>query len=119
MISPSSTALITMHNVKDFLQDSKFIPSDQAKLLASSKEGGNSGGGYLAEDVVQINHARANTGGVGIGGGKTIETRQARYFIVDSVEALAKFGGPGKEEEAWYVSLPCSVTLSLVVIDRD
>ncbi|GAA5902403.1 Cdc73p [Sporobolomyces salmoneus] len=95
MISPSSTALITMHNVKDFLQDSRFVPSDQAKLLAT--QGMSSG--YLAEDVVQVNHARA-TGGAG-GGKGAVETRMARYFVVDSVDALEKLAGQGKGQEAW------------------
>ncbi|GAA5969722.1 hypothetical protein JCM3765_001219 [Sporobolomyces pararoseus] len=98
MISPSQTALITMHNVKDFLQDSKFIPSDQAKLLNSSASGT---GGYVTEDVVQINHARASNSSSNSNG--RIETRMARYFIVDSVEALSKFGGQGggREDELW------------------
>ncbi|GAA5841040.1 hypothetical protein JCM3766R1_006645 [Sporobolomyces carnicolor] len=90
MISPSSTALITMHNVKEFLQDARFVPSEQAKSEAAR---GNSSG-YLAEDVVQVNHARASSGG-------GIETRQARYFVVDSVDALEKLAGQGKGAEAW------------------
>ncbi|GAA5883032.1 hypothetical protein JCM16303_006800 [Sporobolomyces ruberrimus] len=101
LISPSSTALITMHNVKDFLQEAKFVPSDQARALAAS--GGGTGSGYLAEDVVQINHQRASGSAQNGQGGanKSVETRMARYFVVDTVEALGKFGGTGREEEAW------------------
>ncbi|GAA5941274.1 Cdc73p [Sporobolomyces koalae] len=90
MISPSSTALITMHNVKEFLEEARFIPSDQARSLAAG-----SGMAYIAEDVVQVNHNRA-TGAPAAAG--TVETRKARYFVVDSVEALGKFG---KADEAW------------------
>jgi parafibromin len=115
MISPSSTALITMHNVKQFLEEARsaclllratrrtaatdslsltrsFIPSEEARRLAS---GGNVSG-YIAEDVVQVNHARASASGA-----NTAATRPARYFVVDSVEALSKFGGAGKLDEAW------------------
>ncbi|GAA5982954.1 hypothetical protein JCM11641_006895 [Rhodosporidiobolus odoratus] len=92
IISPSSTALITMHNVKMLLEEGRFIPSDQARqnhLAASSS--------YVAEDVIQISHARATTSG-----GTTAETRKARYFVMDNVEALAKFGqGGGVGEEGW------------------
>ncbi|GAA5927472.1 hypothetical protein JCM1841_000935 [Sporobolomyces salmonicolor] len=93
IISPSSTALITMHNVKQFLEESTFITSDEARKTAS----GTSAAGYLAEDVVQVNHARAGAS-LGQAAG---ETRKARYFVVDGVEALSKFGGAGKLDEAW------------------
>ncbi|GAA5954313.1 hypothetical protein JCM8115_003368 [Rhodotorula mucilaginosa] len=92
MISPSSTALITMHNVKQLLEESRFIPSEDAR-----REAAGASTAYVAEDVIQINHARA-TGSVGGAGN---ETRNARYFVVDSVEALSKFGGAGKLDEAW------------------
>ncbi|GAA6017522.1 hypothetical protein JCM10207_008254 [Rhodosporidiobolus poonsookiae] len=92
IISPSSTALITMHNVKHFLEEARFLPSDEARALAAT--GG--GGGYAGEDVVQVNHARSTSSA-----GTTAETRKARYFVVDGVEALSKFGGAGKLDEAW------------------
>lgn len=123
MISPSSTALITMHNVKQLLEESRcdcrfransqgarqtdfagncfrrFIPSEDAR-----REAAGASTAYVAEDVIQINHARA-TGSVGGAGN---ETRNARYFVVDSVEALSKFGGAGKLDEAWCVSARCN-----------
>ncbi|GAA5881758.1 hypothetical protein JCM3774_000865 [Rhodotorula dairenensis] len=92
MISPSPTALVTMHNVKQLLEESRFVPSDEAR-----REAAGASTAYVAEDVIQINHARA-TGTVGGAGN---ETRNARYFVVDSVEALSKFGGAGKLDEAW------------------
>ncbi|BGP58458.1 hypothetical protein JCM8202_005435 [Rhodotorula sphaerocarpa] len=92
MISPSSTALITMHNVKQLLEESRFVPSEDAR-----RDAAGASTAYVAEDVIQINHARA-TGSVGGAGN---ETRNARYFVVDSVEALSKFGGAGKLDEAW------------------
>lgn len=67
----------------------------------------------MAEDVIQINHARA-TGSVGGAGN---ETRNARYFVVDSVEALSKFGGAGKLDEAWCV-LVRNTRLVLVLMPR-
>lgn len=71
---------------------SRFIPSEDAR-----REAAGASTAYVAEDVIQINHARA-TGSVGGAGN---ETRNARYFVVDSVEALSKFGGAGKLDEAW------------------
>lgn len=53
--------------------------------------GGSSTG--RTEDVVQVHHARA-TAPTASGA----EPRKARYFVVDSVEALAKFGGV---DDAW------------------
>ncbi|GAA5894752.1 hypothetical protein JCM8208_006060 [Rhodotorula glutinis] len=93
IISPSSTAMITMHNVKAFLEESKFIPSEQARAQAALENANTPGN--TAEDVVLVNHARSSaTSAPGA------ETRKARYFVVDSVEALSKFGG-GKLDEAW------------------
>ncbi|GAA5876380.1 hypothetical protein JCM8547_003023 [Rhodosporidiobolus lusitaniae] len=90
IISPSSTALITMHNVKQFLEEATFIPSDLARQQVAA-----SGGSGRAEDVLVVNHARVTTSAA------TAETRKARYFVVDGVEALSKFGGAGKLDEAW------------------
>lgn len=112
IISPSSTALITMHNVKRFLEDSmyapslplplptltrrrSFEPSDEARV--SSLPGGNGSiASKSAEDVIVVNHLRT-TASVSQTG---IEPRKGRYIIVDGVEALSKFGGL---DEAWCV----------------
>jgi len=50
--------------------------------------GGSSTG--RTEDVLQVHHAKTSSHGP--------DARKARYFVVDSVDALAKFGGV---EEAW------------------
>ncbi|BGP52014.1 accessory factor associated with RNA polymerase II [Rhodotorula kratochvilovae] len=92
MISPSSTALITMHNVKAFLEEARFVPSEEARRIAAME---NTNSANVVEDVVLVNHARASTSSA-----PGTETRKARYFVVDSVEALSKFGG-GKLDEAW------------------
>ncbi|GAA6053913.1 hypothetical protein JCM3770_005330 [Rhodotorula araucariae] len=92
IISPSSTALITMHNVKLFLEEARFVPSEEARRLAAAENPSSAG---TVEDVVLVNHARASTSTA-----PGAETRKARYFVVDSVEALSKFGG-GKLDEAW------------------
>ena len=94
-----------MYNVKRFLEESVYEPSDLAR--ASS--------GRIAEDVVQINHKRqigslagdaaasANAGpqGGGLAGANRAERGLAgeklvRYFVVDGVDALSKFG-----DDAW------------------
>lgn len=100
IVSPSSSALITMYNVKRFLEESIYEPSDIAR--ASS--------GRIAEDVVQINHKRqigslaGESGAAALGGlsGANRAERTAageklvRYFVVDGVDALSKFG-----DDAW------------------
>ncbi|KAG6908036.1 hypothetical protein DXG01_006398 [Tephrocybe rancida] len=85
MISSSPTALITMHNVKRFLQESTFEPSQDARARAASE------GNTRPEDMIPIYRKRTNIDS----SGKETET-QAKYFIVDSVEALSKFGA-----DAW------------------
>ncbi|KAF7298863.1 CDC73-C domain-containing protein [Mycena indigotica] len=81
MISSSPTALITMHNVKKFLQESTFEPSQDARQRAMSE--GNS----RPEDMIAIYRKRTTIDT----SGKEHESH-VRYFIVDSVEALGKFG---------------------------
>jgi len=81
MISSSPTALITMHNVKRFLQESSYEPSQEARARAAAE--GNS----RPEDLIAIYRKRTTVDTAG----RETET-QARYFIVDSTEALAKFG---------------------------
>ena len=101
IISPSSSALITMYNVKRFLEESIYEPSDIARAA----------GGRIAEDVVTINHKRqigilsgdnARDDG-GLSGQNKQERQMAgekltRYFVVDGVDALSKFG-----DDAWWV----------------
>ncbi|KAG6813366.1 hypothetical protein H0H92_011632 [Tricholoma furcatifolium] len=81
MISSSPTALITMHNVKRFLQESAFEPSQEARARAAAE------GNTRPEDMIPIYRKRTHIDS----SGKETET-QARYSVVDSVEALAKFG---------------------------
>ncbi|KAJ7134764.1 RNA pol II accessory factor, Cdc73 family-domain-containing protein [Mycena epipterygia] len=85
MISSSPTALITMHNVKRFLQESTFEPSQDARQRAAAE------GNTRPEDLIAIYRKRTSIDS----SGKEHET-QARYFVVDSVEALGKFGA-----DAW------------------
>ncbi|KAJ7781790.1 RNA polymerase II-associated protein [Mycena maculata] len=81
MISSSPTALITMFNVKRFLQESTFEPSQDARTRATAE------GNPRPEDMIPIYRKRTSIDS----SGKEHET-QARYFVVDSVEALGKFG---------------------------
>jgi len=85
MISSSPTALITMHNVKRFLQESLFEPSQDARARAASE------GNTKAEDLIPIYRKRTTIDS----SGKEIES-QAKYLVVDSVEALMKLGS-----DAW------------------
>ncbi|KAH7099821.1 RNA polymerase II-associated protein [Auriculariales sp. MPI-PUGE-AT-0066] len=79
IISSSPTSLITMSNVKKFLEEASFVSPDVARADAA-----NSG---KPEDVIAIYRKRTHIAA----GGKEVETR-LKYFVVDSVEALAKFG---------------------------
>ncbi|KAL0947747.1 hypothetical protein HGRIS_013827 [Hohenbuehelia grisea] len=85
MISSSPTALITMHNVKRFLQEAIFEPSQDAKARAAAE------GNTRPEDLIAIYRKRTHIDS----SGKETETN-VRYFVVDSTEALAKFGN-----DAW------------------
>jgi parafibromin len=96
MISSSPTALITMHNVKQFLEEStcvsfpttpsrranptppshSFIPSQAARQSNTR-----------TEDVLHIIRKRTSIDP----SGREHESR-TRYFVVDAVEALGKFG---------------------------
>ncbi|KAI3621871.1 rna polymerase ii accessory cdc73 family [Moniliophthora roreri] len=86
MISSSPTALITMHNVRRFLQESVFEPSSEAQARARSE--GNS----RPEDMIPIYRKLTH---IDSGGKETVI--QSKYFVVDSTEALSKFGGA----DAW------------------
>jgi len=85
IISSSPTSLITMYNVKRFFQEASFESPAEAKSRASSE------GITRPEDVVAIYRKRTHIDP----SGQERET-QDRYFVVDGVEALAKFGN-----DAW------------------
>ena len=92
MISSSPTSLITMYNVRRFLQDAVFESPAEARTRATAE------GNPKPDDVLPIyrdvSAASANPAagershGHGHGG--------TRYLVVDGVEALAKFGA-----DAW------------------
>lgn len=87
-----------MYNVKRFLEESIYEPSDIARANS----------GRIAEDVVQINHKRkigsaadSSVAAGGLSGANRAERTAAgekltRYFVVDGVDALSKFG-----DDAW------------------
>ncbi|CDO71930.1 hypothetical protein BN946_scf184940.g77 [Trametes cinnabarina] len=81
MISSSPTSLVTMYNVRRFLQDAVFEPSQDARARAVAE------GNPRAEDVIPIYRKRTLIDS----SGRETES-QTRYFVVDSAEALAKFG---------------------------
>ncbi|TEB31375.1 RNA polymerase II accessory factor [Coprinellus micaceus] len=81
IISSSPTALITMHNVKRFLQESVFETSQAAKERSAAE------GNPKPEDMIPLYRKKT----VIDSSGKEHDT-QSRYFVVDSVEALSKFG---------------------------
>ena len=81
MVSSSPTALITMHNVRRFLQESTFEPSQEARAQAISD------GNVKPDDMIPIYRKRTHIDS----SGREIDTR-VRYVVVDSVEALSKFG---------------------------
>lgn len=105
VISPSSSALITMYNVKRFLEDAVFEPSDVARAQA----------GRIADDALQISHRRQigalaadaalNAALHGLSGQQNAERaamgeKLARYWVVDGVDALSRFG-----DDAWWVDI--------------
>jgi parafibromin len=80
VISSSPTALITLWNVRKFLQDSEFEDPVIAKTRAAEEN-------TLREDVVVVYRKRTHIEP----GGRETET-QVKYFVVDGIEALNKFG---------------------------
>ncbi|QRW00851.1 Cdc73 family RNA polymerase II accessory factor [Ceratobasidium sp. AG-Ba] len=82
VIPSSPTSLITMYNVKKFLEESTFEPSEVAKARSQSE------GNLKAEDMVQLVRRRAET------------EQSIKYFVVDSVEALSKFA-TGDGGDVW------------------
>ena len=79
IISSSPTALVTMHNVKKFLQEYVFEPSADARARQAAE------GNPKADDVIALYRKKT----VIDSSGKEIEM-SSRYFVVDSVEALSK-----------------------------
>ena len=100
-----------MYNVKRFLEESVYEPSDVARALsggppadvvqitrrrqigpASGSGAGAAGGGELRQDGGLTGNSRAERGAQG--------EKLTRYFVVDGVDALSKFG-----DDAWYARL--------------
>ncbi|KAL5533452.1 CDC73 [Sanghuangporus sanghuang] len=85
MISSSPSSLVTMYNVRKFLQEATFEDPTEARLLAQAE------GITRPEDVIPIyrTHTHIDPSGQ--------ERRtQSRYYVVDGVDALMKFGS-----DAW------------------
>ncbi|WOO77591.1 Cell division control protein 73 [Vanrija pseudolonga] len=76
LISSSPTSLLTMWNVKKFLEQGIFEPSETARQNEMAQ------GNIRSEDMIPILRKRSSPTG---------ET-QIKYYVVDSVEALQKFG---------------------------
>ena len=74
-----------MHNVKRFLQDSTFETSQDARARALAE------GNPRPEDMIPIYRKRTT---IDSSGRETAS--QTRYYVVDSTEALSKFG-----QDAW------------------
>ena len=98
IISPSSTALINMYNVKRFLEESVFEHAEQARLNPD-------GTPRQVEDVIPISHTRASasTSGASGGVGTVAAGRTERYFVVDNVDSLEKLAGKdaGNKDAVW------------------
>jgi len=80
MISSSPTSLITMWNIKKFLEQGVFEPSEVARQNEAAQ------GNVRAEDMVPIIRKRTGPSG----------EVTSKYYVVDGVEALQKFG-----QDAW------------------
>ncbi|WVQ79261.1 hypothetical protein IAT38_001357 [Cryptococcus sp. DSM 104549] len=80
IISSSPTSLVTMWNVKKFLEQGIFEPSDVARQNEAAQ------GNVKAEDMVPV--IRKRTGPHG--------DITSKYYVVDGVDALQKFG-----QDAW------------------
>ncbi|EIN07888.1 RNA polymerase II-associated protein [Punctularia strigosozonata HHB-11173 SS5] len=81
IISSSPTALVTMYNVKRFLENAVFETSLDARARATAE------GNPKPEDLMPIYRRRTNIDS----SGRETES-QVKYYVVDGVEALAKFG---------------------------
>ncbi|WRT69552.1 uncharacterized protein IL334_006539 [Kwoniella shivajii] len=80
IISSSPTSLLTMWNVKKFLEQGIFEPSEVARQHEASQ------GNFKAEDMVPILRKRSGPHG----------DVTSKYYVVDGVDALQKFG-----QDAW------------------
>lgn len=85
MISSSPTALITLWNVRKFLEDSQFEDPTVAKNRAAEEN-------TLRDDIAIVYRRRTHIEA----GGRETETK-VKYFVVDGIEALNKFGA-----DPWY-----------------
>jgi len=81
MISSSPTALITMYNVKKFLQESTFEPTETARSRAQAE------GNVRPDDVIIIDRRLTHIESSG-----KENVFQQRYIVIDSQDALTKFG---------------------------
>ena len=75
MVPSSSTSLVTLDNVKAFLEDANF----QLPAVARKENG-------RAERLVLVSRKKENA-------------KTEKFVVVDGVEALVNFG-----EDAWFVS---------------
>jgi len=66
LLSPSASSLVTMHNVKSFLEEGRFVEPGQAALEA---------GGGRGPEVLHISHKSNRFGG-----------KPVRYVVVEGVE---------------------------------
>ncbi|KAJ9115766.1 hypothetical protein QFC24_006874 [Naganishia onofrii] len=84
LLSSSPTALITMWNVKRFLEDGVFEKSEQAKARQQAE------GNRHLEDVIVIYRTTLTPDGT---------ERKIKYYAIESVDVLMKLTGGGPE--AW------------------
>ncbi|KAF5318071.1 hypothetical protein D9619_012160 [Psilocybe cf. subviscida] len=81
MICPSPSGLLSMYNVKRFLEDSIFESPQDAKSRSTAE------GNVKPEDMIPIYRKRTT---IDTSGKETVIKNT--YFVVDSVDALSKFG---------------------------
>ncbi|KDQ18645.1 hypothetical protein BOTBODRAFT_104124 [Botryobasidium botryosum FD-172 SS1] len=87
IIIPSSpTSLITMLNVRKFLEDSQFEASEEARARMASE------GIQKLEDMIPVYRKRSYFGPNGQETAVSGQEKSMRYFVVDGIEALGKFG---------------------------
>jgi parafibromin len=104
IISSSPTSLITMHNVRKFLEDSECVFSVSVRYLIKvcdlryetpeeAKRRMATEGNHKLDDVLPI-YRKKNLMAGHVDGSTE---KPIKYFVVDGVEALGKFG-----TDAWY-----------------
>ncbi|TIB32633.1 hypothetical protein E3P84_02454 [Wallemia ichthyophaga] len=84
ILSSSPTSLLTMYNVKPFLSQATFIPSNIAKDMAKDNQ-------QSVDDLITIYRSKPNE-------------QTSKWYIINSVETLNKFG-----PDAWQ-RVVCVVT---------